>query len=64
MRNHILNLYLKYSEKRRNENKIGNTFPYTIHWRERSGKFGLSVIFLKKNLFQDGNIIQHASLMT
>lgn len=48
MRNHILNLYLNYSEKRRNENKIGNTFPYTIHWRERSGKFGLSVIFKKK----------------
>lgn len=51
MRNHILNLYLNYSEKRRNENKIGNTFPYTIHWRERSGKFGLSVIFKKKQPF-------------
>lgn len=57
MRNHILNLYLNYSEKRRNENKIGNTFPYTIHWRERSGKFGLSVIFLKKKTFSRMEIL-------
>lgn len=63
MRNHILNLYLNYSEKRRSENKIKNTFPYIIHWRDHGGKFGLSVIFFK-NFFQGGIIVQHASLMT
>lgn len=32
-------------KKRRNENKIKNTFPYTINRRKHCGKFGLSVIF-------------------